>query len=95
MTSPIGFAVLRVGLLPIICSLKLEDRDKSPILEEFPRAKSSWQFPKQVLETRAWSDNRSQEMEPKQSDMNVRQRKEVPRKRRWKKEGAWSKMVVR
>ena len=54
MTSPIGFAVLRVGLLPIICSLKLEDRDKSPILEEFPRAKSSWQFPKQVLETRAW-----------------------------------------
>ena len=42
MTSPTGFVELRVGLLPIISSLKLEGRDKGFILEEFPRVKSSW-----------------------------------------------------
>ena len=31
--------MLRVGLLPIISSLKLEGRDKSSILEEFPKEK--------------------------------------------------------
>ena len=95
MTSPTGFVELRVGLLPIISSLKLEGRDKGFILEEFPRVKSSWQVPKQVMETRTWSDNRSQEMEPKQSGFNVGQRQRVPWKRRWKKgsDRGWGKMA--
>lgn len=70
-TSPTGGVVLRVGLLSVISSLKLEARDKSPILEEFPRLKSRWLVPKQVMEATAWSDSWSQDIEPKHSGLDV------------------------
>ena len=77
---------LGVELLPILSSLKLEGRNKNLVLEEFPKVKSSWQIPKQVVETRAWSDSRSKEMEPKQRGLNMGWRNRAPWKRMWKTE---------
>ena len=86
MAGPTGFVELGVELLPILSSLKLEGRNKSLVLEEFPKVKSSWQIPKQVVETRAWSDSRSKEMEPKQSGLNMGWKNRPPWKRMWKTE---------
>ena len=85
-----------MGLLPILSGLKLEGRNKSLLLEEFPRVKSSWQIPKQVVETRAWSDSRSKEMEPKQSGLNMGWKNRPPWKRMWKteSESGWGKMAT-
>ena len=70
---------------------------QKPHLGGVPEGKVRLANPKtEVVETRAWSDSRSKEMEPRQSGLNMGWRNRAPWKRMWKTESdsGWGKMAT-